>query len=154
VILIGVIVASCGKLPSVLVETVESVLGKQEAIEAVCMMPKQNKQDIISNIKSALAKLQHVDGVLILVGMYGESCCNFALSLISKDDLRPLDLTLSRPVRIVTGVNLPMLFKVCTYRNKFSLEELASLACEGGKIGILDATKRYYKHDSKTDRGD
>jgi len=147
--MIGIIVASCGKLPSVLVETVESVLGAQEALEAVCMTPKQSKQNIISNIKSALAKLQHTDGVLILVGMYGESCCNFALSLVNKSDRsrrgeavfsHPLDSTLSGPIRIVTGVNLPMLFKVCTYRNKLNLRELASVACEGGKVGILDAT--------------
>jgi len=140
--MIGIIVATRGKLPSVLVETVESVLGMQDALEAVCITLKQSKQDIISNIKSALAKLQHTDGVLILVGMYGESCCNFALSLINKNDWHPLDVTLSRPVRIVTGVNLPMLFKVCTYRNKLDLGELASVACEGGKVGILDATTR------------
>ena len=141
--MIGIIVASCGQLPSVLVETVESVLGAQESLEAVCMMLKQSKQDIISQIKSALANLQHTDGVLILTGMYGESCCNFALSLINKDDRsHPLDLTSSRPIKIVTGVNLPMLFKVCTYRNKLNLGELASLACEGGKVGILDATTR------------
>ena len=141
--MIGVIVASCGKLPSVLVETVASVLGEQESLEVVCMMTKQSKQEIISKIKSALAKLQHTDGVLILVGMYGESCCNFALSLINKDScLHPLDSTFSHPIRIVTGVNLPMLLKVCTYRNKLNLEDLTSLACEGGRVGILDATAR------------
>ncbi|HIE28617.1 TPA: PTS sugar transporter subunit IIA [Candidatus Poribacteria bacterium] len=131
--MIGIIVTTCGKLASDFIETVEMVLGKQELAEAVVVIPQDSADDITSNLKAAVEKLQRSDGVLILTGIFGESCCNFSLSLCRQDDI---------PLRVVTGVNLPMLFKVFTYRSMLNLDELAERACEGGQEGIFDATER------------
>ncbi|MBM3236650.1 hypothetical protein FJZ31_10190 [Candidatus Poribacteria bacterium] len=135
--MIGIIVTTFGKLASDFIEAVETVLGEQEFVEAVGVMPKDSADDIIYNLKAAIKKLQNSDGVLILSGIFGESCCNFSLSLC-----RPNNIVLSCPLRVVTGVNLPMLLKVFTYRNVLSLDELAVRACEGGREGIFDATER------------
>jgi PTS system mannose-specific IIA component len=135
--MIGIIVTTFGKLASDFIEAVETVLGKQEFVEAVGVMPKDSADDIIYNLKAAIEKLQNSDGVLILSGIFGESCCNFSLSLC-----RHNNIVSSCPLKVVTGVNLPMLLKVFTYRSILSLDELTARACEGGREGIFDATER------------
>ena len=135
--MIGIIVTTCGNIASDFIETIEMILGKQELVEAVGVTPRGSAGDTISNLKAAIKKLQHSDGVLILTGLFGESCCNFSLSLCRRNSIAS-----SCPLRVVTGVNLPMLFKVFTYRSILSLDELATRACEGGREGIFDATER------------
>ena len=135
--MIGIIVTTYGKLASDFIETVEIVLGEQEFVETVGVMPQDSANDILTNLKAAIEKLQDSDGVLILAGIFGESCCNFSLSLCRCDNIIS-----SCPLRVVTGVNLPMLFKVFTYRSILNLDKLAACACEGGQEGIFDATER------------
>jgi mannose/fructose-specific phosphotransferase system component IIA len=55
---------------------------------------------------------------------------------------RQSDIVLDCPLKVVTGVNLPMLFKVFTYRGILDLDALVELACEGGREGIFDATEK------------
>lgn len=135
--MIGIIVTTYGKLASDFIETVEIVLGEQEFVETVGVMPQDSANDILTNLKAAIEKLQDSDGVLILAGIFGESCCNFSLSLCRCDNIIS-----SCPLRVVTGVNLPMLLKVFTYRSILNLDKLAACACEGGQKGIFDATER------------
>lgn len=124
--MIPILVTAYDGLPEILIKTAEAILGKQEAVEVVSVKPEEKNDDIKAHLIKAVKKLISKYGnLLILSGMPGESCCNLCLSLFS-----------DMPVKIVTGVNLPMLFKVLTYRNKVNLEKLASLACEGGKAGI------------------
>ena len=133
--MIGIIVTTCGELAKSFIETVEMVLGKQEAVEAVGVITQDSADDIISKLKAAIRKLQHLGGILILTGIFGESCCNFSLPLCHQKDILSCP-----PIRVITGVNLPMLFKVFTYKNKLNLDELAARACESGREGIFDAT--------------
>ena len=53
----------------------------------------------------------------------------------------PTNITLSLPkkysVEVVTGVNLPMLLKVIESRENMDLSELAMVAGEAGKAGIV-----------------
>lgn len=124
--MIPVIVTAFNKLPEILLNTVEVILGKQEAVELVNVDPEETIDEIEANLNKAGNKLINQYGeLLILSGMPGESTCNLSLSLFA-----------NMPVKVVTGTNLPMLFKVFTYRNNVDLEKLASLACEGGKAGI------------------
>lgn len=124
--MIPVIVTAYDKFAEILIGTVEKIFGKQEAVEAVAVMPQENTYEIESHLTKIANKLINRYGnLLILSGMPGESTCNLCLSQFS-----------DMPIKLVTGVNLPMLFRVFTYRNKVGLEKLASLACEGGKAGI------------------
>lgn len=125
--MIGVLVTTYGELPDALVHTAEAILGKQEALETVAVRPEECQADIAEHLTSAISRLHRETGtVLVLAGIYGESNCNLCRSLFTDQ----------RTVRVVTGVNLPMLFKVLTYRKLLPLEELAEKACQGGKEGI------------------
>lgn len=77
-------------------------------------------------VKNAIAKLDSGDGVLILTDLYGSTPSN-----ICKDNLD------NTHVRIVTGLNLPMLLRVMNYPN-LALDEIAVNAVEGGQGGIVE----------------
>ena len=65
------------------------------------------------------------DGVLVLTDLYGSTPSNIAASLASRG-----------AVRIVSGLNLPMLVRVLNYPGD-DLASLADKAVSGGNRGIL-----------------
>jgi PTS system mannose-specific IIA component len=113
-------------LASNFLEVAEDILGKQEAIKAVDVLPQEGKKEISEHLVQAVSRVRQPDGVLILTGIYGESDCKISLSLFDNQN-----------VRVVTGLNLPMLFKVLTYRSKLTLQDLTACASESGKSGII-----------------
>ena len=78
---------------------------------------------------NAALETVEVDEALILSDIFGGSVSNTCL-YFAKD---------KKHIAVVTGVNLPMVLKVLTYRDNVGLGELVSLACKGGRDGILDA---------------
>ena len=124
--MVGVVIATHGHLASAFLEVAEEILGKQEAVAAVGVMSQDGKSEISEHLIQAVSRVQQTDGTLILTGIFGESDCQISLSLFA-----------NQCVRVVTGLNLPMLFKVLTYRSKLDLNDLAACACEGGHSGII-----------------
>jgi PTS system ascorbate-specific IIA component len=70
-------------------------------------------------------RLDTGDGVLVLTDLFGSTPANIARSLGS-----------NRDIRVLTGVNLPMLVRVLNYA-ALPLEEIAAKAESGGKDGVL-----------------
>lgn len=74
----------------------------------------------------AMRRVDQGDGVLILTDLYGASPSNLAARLTQ----------LGTPSQRVSGLNLPMLLRVCNYP-ELPLEELARTAMAGGKTGVI-----------------
>jgi PTS system mannose-specific IIA component len=127
--MIGIIVAGHGNFASEIISVVESIMGKQKCLEAVSVRAGEGEHALRSKLDAVL-NMTEIDEVLILSDIFGGSvsnaCLYFAESMRSQ-------------VAVVTGVNLPMVLKVLTYRETVDLGELVSLACKGGREGILDA---------------
>lgn len=70
--------------------------------------------------------LDQGDGVLVLTDICGATPCNIATRLLGE-----------ARVKIVTGVNLPMLLRVLNYAD-LSLERLVDKAITGGRDGIVE----------------
>jgi len=82
-----------------------------------------------STIQHAMQKIHELDqgqGVLILTDIYGSTPSNIACALSKKEN-----------VRIISGINLPMLIRVLNYPN-LDLDELVLKAISGGQEGIMD----------------
>jgi len=125
--MVSVVITTHGKLATAFLEVAETILGMQDAVVAVDVMPQDGKEEISQHLMQAVSCVQQKDGVLILAGIFGESDCQISLSLFN-----------GHGARVVTGLNLPMLLKVLTHRSELDLNELAASACEGGKAGIIE----------------
>jgi mannose PTS system EIIA component len=68
-------------------------------------------------------------GVLILTDVYGATPANMAMKLLEPGRIEGL-----------AGVNLPMLLRALTYRDK-DMETLVSRATSGGRDGIVNMLK-------------
>ena len=85
--------------------------------------PDQSKD----HCKNLLEELNQGQGVLVLTDMYGATPSNIAHRLSDGSE-----------VRVVAGLNLPMLMRVLNYADK-SLDELVEKAISGGKEGVVSA---------------
>ena len=83
---------------------------------------------LTDSARKKINKLNKGDGVLILTDIYGSTPSNIACKLLNEDQ-----------IRVVSGVNLPMLIRVLNYPN-LELDELVVKAVSGGKEGIMDCS--------------
>lgn len=80
----------------------------------------------LNSIRSIISSLNNTDGVLILTDLFGATPSNIARAL--QNEVR---------VKVVTGINLPMLIRVLNYPD-LCLHKLAEKAITGGKDGVLN----------------
>lgn len=80
---------------------------------------------LIPELKCIIRKLNQGDGLLILTDLFGSTPSNIAQALQEIEN-----------IRIVTGLNLPMLLRVLNYP-QLSLAELTDKAKEAGQSGIV-----------------
>jgi PTS system ascorbate-specific IIA component len=82
--------------------------------------------DILPMAKQLLGIVDSGDGVLVMTDIYGATPANIALKLLE-------------PGRIegIAGVNLPMLLRALTYRDK-DMNTLLTRAIGGGRDGVLN----------------
>ena len=126
--MVGVVVAGHGNVASEIIATAENALGKQEYLEAVSVEVGEG-EDALRTKLDAILKMTEINDVLVLADIFGSSFSKECIYL-ARD---------KGHVAVVTGVNLPMVLKVLTYRGRTDLGELVSLACIGGREGIRDA---------------
>lgn len=79
----------------------------------------------ISQAQQLCKELDEGNGVLVLTDIYGSTPSNIACALLEKEK-----------VRIVTGLNLPMLFRVMNYAD-LDLDSLSLKAVSGGHDGVM-----------------
>ena len=113
--MVGVLVITHHNLANELVSSAEMIGGKIERIEAISVDFKKDAERLRKEILTAIKRLDDSDGVLIMTDMFGGTPSNLSLSFLEEGK-----------VEVLTGVNLPMLIKLPTYRNNKTLNELAT----------------------------
>lgn len=85
--------------------------------------------DVMPLARDMIKLVDSGEGVLIMSDIYGATPANIAMKLLE-------------PGRIegIAGVNLPMLLRALTYRDK-GMETLVSRATSGGRDGIVNMLK-------------
>jgi PTS system mannose-specific IIA component len=132
--LIGIVVVTHGRLAEELVNAARTIVGEIPAIAAVSIGWSDDVQAARAAIEGAL---QEVGGgeALILTDMFGGTPTNVSLAFLSPQ------------VEIVTGVNLPMIIKLCSQREG-ALLEVARMVREQGKGAIYVASETLGKGGS------
>ncbi len=126
---VGIIIVAHGDYGTATLRTAELILGPIEDCVSISVDVAQDVSEAVQRLEDAAFRLDKGAGVIILTDMFGGTPTNLSLSLLTK-----------HTVEVVTGVNLPMLIKVFSSRTK-TLEELAAIAGEAGKSGIVVAGK-------------
>jgi len=126
--MIKVIIAGHGALPSYLLETVENITGKIPDCEAICFNPGEGRREFRHKIGVVLDKFGHGERFLFLTDVFGGSASNIGYSFANEYD-----------IKIVTGVNLPMLLTLAGSRASDDMDDFASKLIQAGKNSILIA---------------
>jgi mannose PTS system EIIA component len=131
--MVGVVVASHGRLAEELLRTAETVVGPLAQVRTVAVVASD--PEVRHKVADAIRAVDGGEGVLLLTDLLGGSPTQLCLSFLDE-----------RQVEVVTGVNLPMMLK------------LVSLRATGKPIGALarelaGAGQKSIEHASKLLRG-
>ena len=124
--MIGILLITHGTLGESLIQTAIHVLNKRPArVRQLGVTAQDDPLLLLPQAQVLVRELNDGDGVLILTDMYGGTPSNMAAKLI-----------VTGKVEAVAGVNLPMLIRALTYREK-SLDVMLSKAVSGGCDGVV-----------------
>ena len=137
--MVGILIVSYGRLAQALISSVQYLFGDLKRIRAVSIWPKDSKEEIRDRIQKNMAKLNDGNGIVILTDILGGTPTNLSLSFLDDES-----------VEVVTGVNMPMLLTLLSYRKERSFREMGRLAKKSGRRSIILARalpgfKTYYQ---------
>jgi mannose PTS system EIIA component len=122
--MIGVVVATHGKLAEEMIRTAEGVVGKLDQVIPFAVVA--TSPDTRGDLKAAIQRADQGDGVLLLTDLLGGSPTNLCVSFLKE-----------RKVEVVTGVNLPMLLKLSGLRASGNgIAQIAHDLAEAGQRSI------------------
>ena len=128
--MIGMVLATHGRLAAEFIAALEHVVGPQTNIAAVCIGPDDDMEQRRKDILDAVAKMDDGSGVIVLTDMFGGTPSNLAISIMDKPD-----------VEVIAGVNLPMLIKLVSVRDNEKLADAVVSAQEAGRKYISAASQ-------------
>lgn len=115
-----------GNIGAIILQAAIEVLGVCPLTTSTVSVPADcDPGRVLEEAQAAVDSMNNGDGVLILTDMYGATPGNIACRIHNPHD-----------VRVVAGLNLPMLIRALNYP-QLSLDELAAKAVSGGLDGVL-----------------
>jgi len=127
--MIGILIIAHGALGESLIHCANHVVGGHPPHMAqLGVSVHDDPSMVLPQARAMISDLDQGEGVLVLVDMYGATPSNIACRLLEPGKIEG-----------VSGVNLPMLVRVLTYRNE-PLQTVVGKALSGGQEGILHIT--------------
>jgi len=124
--MIGILIVCHGSLASSLAAAVTHVLGSRPAqFDTLSVGAKDDPLQLLPRAREMVQSLDAGEGVLVFSDIYGATPCNLASKLLVPGQ-----------VELVAGVNLPMLVRALTYRDR-DLDTMIKKAISGGCDGVL-----------------
>ncbi|MDA8142195.1 MAG: PTS sugar transporter subunit IIA [Desulfobacteraceae bacterium] len=136
--MIGILIVTHRQLGESLIDCVEFILGsKPEALKSISIDLRENAADLRNKIEKEIKQLDSGKGVLILTDMFGGTPSNLSYAFLEEGR-----------IEVLSGVNLPIVFKAVSMRENKPLVELVQYLENFGKksislaSGILKGNKR------------
>lgn len=129
--MVHIVLVSHGGLAEGLVKSSEMIIGSQKHQHVLILKPGMSHKDIFDQMMNILSLLDEDDEMLILLDLFGGSPAMACVEVMQEDDR----------IEVVSGINLPMVLEVFLSRSECSVAELANIALEKGKEGIIDLRK-------------
>ncbi len=134
--MIGMVLVTHGRLAAEFIAALEHVVGPQRNIRAICIGPDDDMEQRRKEILDSVEKVDEGDGVVLLTDMFGGTPSNLAISIMD-----------AARVEVIAGVNLPMLIKLATVRERETLTKAVANAQRAGRkyinvaSGLLEGQK-------------
>ena len=128
--MIGILVISHGRLAEAIISFVQFLVGHLEKVKGISIWPKDRKEEIRDRIQKGIQEVDEGDGVIILTDLLGGTPTTLSLSVLE-----------NKNIEVVTGVNMPMLLTLSSYRRGRSLREICRLAKKSGRRSIVLAKR-------------
>ncbi|RNE91651.1 PTS sugar transporter subunit IIA [Marichromatium sp. AB31] len=124
---IGLLLITHQPLGGDLLRIASAILGTEPAAtEALELVNDRPCECMLREALDCVDRLDQGGGVLVLTDLYGATPANIALALHEQ----------RRQVRVISGVNLPMLLRALNYA-ELDLDSVAEKALEGGREGVI-----------------
>ena len=121
----GILIIAHAPLASALRQCVAHVFTDHpEGVAALDVQPNTPPEETLAQARTMLSQLG-TSHALVLADVFGATPCNIARHLAERVG-----------VRVVAGVNVPMLWRAINYRNK-SLDDMVTLALAGASQGVM-----------------
>ena len=128
--MVGLVVATHGRLAEELLRTAEGIVGPLPQCEAVTVAADVSMDGARARLGEAVKRVDTGEGTLVLTDMFGGTPANLALTFLDEK------------VEVVTGVNLPMVLKLATARaEQLALRAAAELVTAYGQKNITLASE-------------
>lgn len=132
--MVGVIIVTHGEMAKGIESSIELIIGKQKQFATIGLYEGENFEEFKLKIKKTVEELDTGKGVIALVDLFGASPYNavaYNMTSFQENNI---------PLRLVTGVNLPMVIEILMAREAVSnSHELYPTALSSGKEGIKEA---------------
>lgn len=120
--MIGLVLVTHGHLADEFAKALEHIVGPQKQLQTVCIHSEDDMEDRREEILACVAKVDSGDGVVVLTDMFGGTPSNLAISIMDRAALE-----------VIAGLNLPMLIKLASVREKNDVAMAVTAAQEAGR---------------------
>lgn len=128
---VGLLIITHDEVGDAVLQAARDAFGQLPLPTATLSIRRDSDPDQLrTQAKAAAEGLNEGDGVLVITDMFGSTPGNVACSLLNRPD-----------IRVVSGLNLPMLLKLFNYADQ-NLLELADKARCGGRDGVVEVPTR------------
>lgn len=123
--MISGIILTHGPIASAIIKSAETILGKVDNIYPLSTTGF-SLRDLVAKLDEIIANEKSDSGILIMASLKGGTCWNAAVAVARKNE----------NIKVVSGVNLPMIISFVTKRNRLSLDDLMQTIYQDGIKGI------------------
>ncbi|WP_029086837.1 PTS sugar transporter subunit IIA [Brevundimonas aveniformis] len=127
--MIGLVIVTHGGLAREFLSAMEHVVGPQTGVVPICIGADDDMEARRRDILSAVNAVQQGDGVILLTDMFGGTPSNLAISVMEQTG-----------AEVIAGLNLPMLIKLGSLRQRENLEACVAHAQDAGRKYISVAS--------------
>ena len=123
---VGVLIITHEDFGDAVLRNTEHILGMCPLKTKTLSIPfNADPDEMLAEARELVQSLDDNEGVLVLTDLYGATPSNIAHRLVQLEE-----------VRIVTGVNMPMIMRVMNYPN-LAIDDLVDKAISGGQEGVF-----------------
>ena len=124
--MINVVVVTHGDFGEALIRAAEMIVGPQENVRAVALLPEESPAGFGDKLDAAMAELDGQE-TLLLIDLFGGTPCNVSSRKVLQSN-----------VEVITGMNMAMLIEALTSRDGTGLCDLVVQVTEAGQQAVVN----------------